>query len=164
MALASKLIPVMREGVEVVKMICFRRLSSSLAARFPRQDVGFRGMLTGAVINEIFGTPNHREPFASFSAANFATIRTEINDLATNLEELRIPLTDALRMQVLCDRMDKIEGAQNLMLAEEAGLLIAERDLPLPHTFMEMVRRTGKAFGLLIPPLPPEAAAADRSR
>jgi hypothetical protein len=158
--LASKLIPVLREGVEVVKMICFRRLSSSLAARFPLQDVKFRSMLTGAVINDIFGTPNQQEPFASFTAENRALIQAEIKGLAANFAEMRIPLTDALRMQVLCDQMDKIAGGQNLVLAKEAGLLLAERDLPLPHNFMEMVRRLGKGFGLIIPPLPPEAATA----
>lgn len=113
------------------------------------------------MINKIFGTLNDQEPFASFSADNRDMIETEIKGLAVNLEEMRIPLTDALRMQVLCDKMDNIEEDQTLKFAKDVGILIEERDLPLPHNFMEMVRRIGKSFGLIIPPLPTEAAATD---
>ncbi len=157
----SNLIPVMREGVEVVKMICFGKLSASLGARYPHQDKKYRSMLTGAVINEIFGTPNKKEPFASFGDENREIIETEIKDFALNFEEMRIPLTDALRMQFICDKMDGHEDAQTLKLAKKNGLLIEERDLPLPHSFMEMVRRIGKAIGLIIPPLPTEADPAE---
>ena len=65
-----------------------------------------------------------------------------------------IPLTDALRMQSLCDQMDGEEGESYLRQAQESGILIEERDLPMPNAFMDMVRRMGKAFGLIIPPLP----------
>ena len=157
----SNLIPVMREGVEVVKMICFGKLSASLVARYPHQNKKYCSMLTGAVINKIFGTPNNQEPFASFCVDNSDIIETEIKDFAANFAEMRIPLTDALRMQFLCDKMDGHEDDQTLKQARDSGLLIEERDLPLPHSFMEMVRRIGKAIGLIIPPLPTEAAATE---
>ncbi len=163
MEFESNLIPVMREGVEVVKMICFRKISLSLTERYPQQDKKYCSMLTGAVINKIFNTPNNQEPFTSFCADNRDIIETEIKDLAVNLEEMRIPLTDALRMQVLCDKMDNIEDDQTLKLAKDAGILIEGRELPLPHDFMEMVRRIGKSLGLIIPPLPTEAATTDTS-
>lgn len=153
MEFESNLIPVMREGVEVVKMVCFRKLSLSLTERYPQQDKKYCSMLTGAVINKIFNTPNNQEPFTSFCADNRDIIATEIKDLAVNLEEMRIPLTDALRMQVLCDKMDSFEDDQTLKLAKDAGILIEERDIPLPHNFMEVVRKIGKSFGLIIPPL-----------
>ena len=153
----------MREGVEVIKMTCFRKLSSSLTERYPQQDKKTCSMLTGAVINQIFGTTNDQEPFASFSADNHDIIETEIKTLAVNLEEMRIPLTDALRMQTLCDKMDNIEDDQTIKFAKDVGILIEERDVPLPHNFMEMVRRIGKAFGLIIPPLPDEPTATDIS-
>ena len=154
MEFESKLIPVMREGVEVVKMICFKKLSSSLEARYPEYDKKFRSLLTGAVLNEIFGTPNNQEPFISFGSDNREIIKDEVNGLALHLEEMRIPLTDALRMQTICDKMDSVEDDQTLKLAVEVGILIEERDIPLPHKFMEMVRRIGNTLGLIIPPLP----------
>lgn len=154
MEFESKLVPIMREGVEVIKMICFRKLSTSLSERYPQLDKKTRGLLTGAVINRIFGATNNREPFASFCLANHVIIETEIKALADNLGEMRIPLTDALRMQTLCDKMDNIEDIQTIAFARDVGLLIEEREIPLPHNFMEMVRRIGKAFGLIIPPLP----------
>ncbi|MEN8136701.1 MAG: hypothetical protein ABFS18_14390 [Thermodesulfobacteriota bacterium] len=157
----SNLIPVMREGIEVVKMICFGKLSASLVARYSHQDKKYCSMLTGAVINEIFGTPNNQDPFASFCVDNRDIIDTEIKDFAVNFKELRIPLTDALRMQFICDKMDGHEDDQTLKHAKVRGLLLEERDLPLPQKFMEMVRRIGKAIGLIIPPLPTEAPAPD---
>jgi hypothetical protein len=157
----SNLIPVMREGVEVVKMICFGKLSASLVARYSSRDKKYCSMLTGAVINKIFGTANNQEPFVSFGVANRDIIETEIKDFAVNFAEMRVPLTDALRMQFLCDKMDGHEDDQTLKLAGKSGLLIEERDLPLPHSFMEMVRRIGKAIGLIIPPLPNEAPSPD---
>ncbi len=163
MGFESNLIPVMREGVEVVKMICFGKLSASLVARYSHQDKKYCSMLTGAVINEIFGTPNNQEPFASFGVDNCDIIETDIKDFAVNLEEMRTPLTDALRMQFLCDKMDGHEDDQTLKLAKKNGLLIEGRDLPLPHKFMEMVRRIGKAIGLIIPPLPTESATTENS-
>ena len=77
---------------------------------------------------------------------------------------MRIPLTDALRMQSLCDQMDDVEGESYLEQAQGTGILIGERDLPLPNSFMDMVRRMGKAFGLIIPPLPDEEPPADTTQ
>ena len=157
--LESNLIPIMREGVEVVKMIYFAKLSASLLTRYTQQDKKYCSMLTGAVINKIFGTPNSEEPFASFEVENRDIIETEIRDFAENFAELRIPLTDALRMQFLCDQMDGHDDEQPLQLARQNGLLLEERELPLPHSFMELVRRIGKAIGVIVPPLPTEDAS-----
>lgn len=154
MKIESKLIPIMREGVEVVKMVCFKKLHAQLAARYPQADRKFCGMLTGAVVNEIFGTPNEQEPFASFGSENREIVKEEIKGLAVHLAEMKIPLTDALRMQVMCDKMENIAENQTLNLALDNNILIVEREMPLPHNFMDMVRRIGKAFGLIIPALP----------
>lgn len=154
MTFESKLIPIMREGIEVIKMIFFKKLSTSLAEKHPEWDAKFCSMVTGAVVNRTFGITSDQEPFLSFSRDNLETITSELNDLAGDLEAMRIPLTDALRMQSLCDQMDELEGGSYLELAQETGILIGERDLPLPNSFMDMVRRMGKAFGLIIPPLP----------
>lgn len=161
--IASNLIPVMREGIEVVKMLCFSQLSASLVARHTHQDKKYCSMLTAAVINKIFGTHNSQEPFASFEVENRNIIETEIKDFAVNFAELLIPLTDALRMQFLCDQMDSHGDDQALKFALQNGLLLEERDLPLPHNFIELIRRIGKAIGVIVPPLPSEDAAADQT-
>jgi hypothetical protein len=158
MTFESKLIPVMREGVEVVKMIFFKKLHSALTTEYPEWDPKFTSMVTGAVVNRIFGTTNDQEPFLSFNQENRDLISGEISGVANRLEEMRIPLTDALRMQSLCDQMDEVEGESYLKAARETGILIEERDLPMPNSFMDMVRRMGKAFGLIIPPLPEDNA------
>lgn len=152
----SKLIPIMREGVEVIKMVSFRKLASSLTERYPGWDPKFRTMLTGAVINQMFGITNHQEPFASFAADNQSRIDEEIREFAGHCPDMLIPLTDALRMQALCDRMSDVADDRPLEIAGAAGILIEERDLPLPPAFLDMVRRIGKAYGLVIPPSPEE--------
>jgi len=154
MSFESKLIPVMREGVEVIKMVFFKKLGASLAEKHPEWDSKFGSMITGAVVNIIFDTQNTQEPFASFNEKNRDLIASEVNSVASRLEEMRIPLTDALRMQALCDQMEDIDGSKVLELARDNGLLIEDRDLPLPPGFIDLVRRMGKAFGLIIPPLP----------
>ena len=156
MSFESKLIPVMREGVEVVKMIFFKKLGASLAEKHPEWDSKFCNLVTGAIVNKTFGTTNEQEPFLSFYRDNLETINSELGSMAEDLETMRIPLTDTLRMQSLCDQMDVVEGENYLALAQETGILIGERDVPLPHSFMDMVRRMGKAFGLTIPPLAEE--------
>lgn len=155
----SKLIPILRDGVEVVKMVCFRQLGEAMAERYPEREPKFGAMLAGAVINKIFGSSNQREPFASFAADNRELIDAEVRGLASHGPDPRIPLTDALRMQALCDKMDGVNDERPLLMAKEAGILIEERELPLPPGFLDMVRRIGKAYGLVTPPLPDEKAS-----
>ena len=164
MTFESKLLPIMREGIEVIKMIFFKKLSVSLAEKHPEWEAKFCSMVTGAVVNRTFGITNDQEPFLSFNRDNLAVIDSERNDLAGDLESIRIPLTDALRMQSLCDQMDEVEGENYLEQAKETGILIGDRDLPLPNSFMDLVRRMGKAFGLIIPPLPDEEPPADTTQ
>jgi hypothetical protein len=164
MTFESKLLPIMREGIEVIKMIFFKKLSGSLTEKHPEWDSKFCSMITGAIVNRTFGTSNDQEPFLSFNRDNLETINLELNGLAENLDSMMIPLTDALRMQSLCDQMDEVEGENYLELAQETGILIGERDLPLPNSFMDLVRRMGKAFGLIIPPLPDEEPPADSTQ
>lgn len=160
----NRLIPVMREGVEVIKMIFFRKLGDSLAEAYPEREAKSRAMLTGAIVNTIFDTPNTQEPFASYNMDNGEMIASEVSSVATRVDEMRIPLTDALRMQALCDQMEELGESKILQLALDNGILIEERDMPLPHSFIELVRRMGKAFGLLIPPLPSNDPAADTTQ
>lgn len=144
-------IPSLREGVDVVRMIFFKKLREHFSESSQGQEPRFNGMLAGAVMNEFFGTPNPEEKFAVFVADNRERIDKELAELATNFKDLRIPLTDALRIHYLCNYQEGIDGDEATVLAQarDLGVLMEERDVPLPKGFMELVYRVGKAHGLI---------------
>jgi hypothetical protein len=69
--------------------------------------------------------------------------------ISKNLDHLRIPLTDALRIQFLCDSHEGIDSTAVLERAERQEILIVEREVPLPGAFMSVVRSFGRAYGIL---------------
>lgn len=146
----------MRDGVELIKMIFFLKLKNSLAARYPERDRTFISHLAGTIINQLFGSPNPAEPHASFAREHRALIAEEMARLSGEFAEMRIPLTDALRMQALCDHQEGIENSVILAEAKKCGILLVEREMPLPNSFLHLVHRLGKAHGLLTPPPPAE--------
>lgn len=145
----SKLIPVLREGVDVIKMICFKKLKMHLPEKYPHKDSTYVNYLAGAVINELFATQNPAEPFAGFAIENKFFIKLEMKNLTSNFPELRIPLTDALRVQFLCDYQEGIDSSHMLAQAKQQGILIVDRDAPLPARFMTLVRKLGHSFDLI---------------
>ena len=151
MQMETKLIPVMRQGVAVIKMIGYKKIKDAMRIQYPRQDNAYINQLSAAIINELFGTPNMIEPFVSFRHDNHESIQAGLHMIKTELEELRIPLTDALRMQFLCDHQEGHDSAFILSQAQEWGILMLEREVPLPANFMRMVRKLGNAFNLLLP-------------
>ncbi len=151
MEFESKLIPVLREGVVVVKMILYKELKPYLAEKYPDRDSSDIGMLTGAVINDLFGTPNTETRFMQFVDENRTVVDREITCIATRFEALRLPLTDALRVQFLCDSQEGIGNEGILTRAREVGILRMDRDVPLPKFFMNLVRRLGVAYRILSP-------------
>lgn len=150
MSVDRKLIPALREGVEVVKMILFKELKPYLGEKYLQRGAEFGGRLSGAVINELFGTPNPDPTFAAFAQAQRVIIDDELGLLAVRHPNLRIALTDALRMQFLCDHQENIDSTAVLSRAARIGILIAEREVPLPATFMNMVRTLGSRLNLLV--------------
>ena len=158
MEIESKLVPAMREGVELVKLILFKQLKPHYTNKYPGREASFAGMLSGAVINDLFGTPNNQEYFAAFYAENKALINTELKNISTECEDLRIPLTDALRMQFLCDSREGIDSEFILKQARQFDILILDRDVPLPKTFLNLVRQLGMSFGIL----PPKGGAEEK--
>jgi hypothetical protein len=62
---------------------------------------------------------------------------------------MRIPLTDALRVQFLCDYQEGIDSSEILQRAKQFNLLILDREVPLPASFLNLARRLGGAFDLL---------------
>ncbi|MBU0480505.1 MAG: hypothetical protein KKG47_05335 [Proteobacteria bacterium] len=152
----SKLIPILREGIEIIRMILFRTIQGQIQEHHKESDSRFGNMLAGAVLNALFAQANTEEPFASFTRENKALIDQEIAALTETGERVLIPLTDALRMQTICNRIERGEDADDSVLrtAEDRGLLLTDRSLPMPNSFLDMVRRLGSSHGLVVPPRP----------
>jgi len=147
----SRLVPIMREGVETIKMIFFKQLKDSFVCRFANHDEVYCSRLAGAIINRLFGTENPAEPFASFAEENRDIIDQEIRKIPAAFSQLCIPLTDALRVQFLCDSVEHVDSSKILKNAEKCGILLHDREVPLPKHFLELVRRLGSGSNLLTP-------------
>ena len=146
-----RLIPILRDGVDIVKMVLFKELKAHLAEAYPAKDPGFAGRLSGTILNDLFGIENLMEPFAGFKREHQDLITRELQALPRRFAELRIPLTDALRIQFLCDSREGINSESILVRAKECGILMINREIPLPKFFMNLVRRLGVAHNILDP-------------
>lgn len=144
-------IPSLREGVDVIRMVFFKKMRDFLITTYPDQEQRFYGLIAGAVMNQLFGTPNPDAKIQQFVQENDAVISTELQNVSVNFADFRIPLTDALRIHYLCNFQEELDDAAATVLAKakELGVLIEERDVPLPKGFMELVYRIGKVHGLL---------------
>jgi len=151
----SKLVPVLREGIEIVKLIFFRDLQKMLATKFPDCDKLYRNKLAGAVINSYFGQQNPDPDVQDFARQEESVIDEVLHQVADEISQLRIPLTDALRTMVLCDYQEGgVDNSAILAKAQECGILLSDRDLPMPNRFIELVRRLGSSIGLVTDPVP----------
>lgn len=148
----GKLVPVLREGIEIVKMVLFRELQGLVASLHQGREKAFINRMSGTVMNELFGTPNPEASFVAFAAEHQQDIAAILGQIGARLEHLRIPLTDALRMSVLCDYQEGVDSSELLSRASDYGILLTEREMPMPHKFIELVRRVGAAFGFITPP------------
>ncbi|MEA3487296.1 MAG: hypothetical protein U9R20_06530 [Thermodesulfobacteriota bacterium] len=148
----SKLLPILRQGVAIVKMAFFKKLKNHLGAQNPDREAVFINMLAGAVVNDIFGTPNTAELFTSFVKENRNMIQETLKNVPLELVDMMVPLTDALRVQVLCDRQEGIDSLPILVHANELKLLLVPRKIPLPASFIKLVRELGNKHDLLLTP------------
>lgn len=148
----SELTSVLREGVSVVQMVLFKELRTLFAVKHQEKEITYRSMLAGAVINKIFGLENPEEKFQKFNSENRAVIEQELLSLKEQVPQLQTNITDALRVQTLCDTQEGEDATEVLLQAEELGILITDRELPLPSTFMTLVRLLGEKHGLTIAP------------
>jgi hypothetical protein len=146
----GRLLPIMREGVEIIKMVFYQRLKEYLAGCYADREELYSRRLAGCVINTLFGIENTAEPFASFAEDNRETIRQILQDIPSAFTEMRIPLTDGLRVQFLCDSMEGFENPDILIRADKLGILLHDRQVPLPKDFLALVRRLGASCNLLI--------------
>jgi len=149
----SQLVSSLREGVAVIQMVLFKELRTRLTEKKPNLDKTKLAMLAGSITNEVFGTRNPEEKFVRFCRENWGEIEQELLSLKTDLAALLPYLTDALRIQTLCDNQEGGDSSATLLRAKELEFLIEERDIPLPSSFMTSVRELGKEHNLLIPPM-----------
>ena len=149
----SQLIAVLREGVSVIQMILFKEVRATVTRRHPKADRTFQAMLTGAIVNEIFGSANPEPRFARFCEEHRGVIEQELLALRDHHPALMPPLTDALRILSLCDHQEGQDSSTLLTRANELGILQVDRAVPLPSTFMTLVRGLGEQHGLIIAPV-----------
>ena len=150
----SQLLPILRECVDVVQMILFKTFRARIALQFSDSDRNFTSMLAGAMLAALFGNANSDERFTTFQQKNRAAIEQLLIELPDLLNDLRGPLTDALRIQVLCDHQEGHDSSRILLNAHSLGILIEDRPVPLPSSFVSMVRLLGEQHGLISPPSP----------
>jgi hypothetical protein len=149
----SQLLTVLEEGVGLVQMILFKELRALFKEKYSDKDSIYLSMLAGAITNELFGSQNPEKKFQMFRDENMALIDHELGNLAKEFPDLRPNITDALRIQALCDNQQGVDSTANLTKADELGILEKKRDIPLPSTFMTMIRELGEKHGLIIPPV-----------
>ena len=149
----SQLLTILHEGVGLVQMILFKELRTLLGKKHAGKDIIYLSMLAGAITNELFGSQNPEEKFQIFRQENGALIEQELLGLAEDLPALKSNITDALRIQTLCDSQVGRDSSANLTRAAELGILVNDREIPLPSTFMTMIRMLGEQHGLIIPPV-----------
>ncbi|KJR97305.1 MAG: hypothetical protein VR65_25650 [Desulfobulbaceae bacterium BRH_c16a] len=147
-----QLLAVLREAVGIVQMILFKEIRNNLAKKRPGFDSVHLSMLAGSITNEVFGTRNPEEKFARFRTEHRADIEQELLSLKNEMPKLCENITDALRIQTLCDRQEGVDSSQTLALAKDFGILVEDREVPLPSFFMTQIRELGEEHKLVVPP------------
>ena len=151
MAFEPQLVPTLREGIQIVKIVLYQELKSLLLSRHREMEPAHVNNLAGAVVSGLFDVPHSEPPMASFVKHNRVAVQNASELVLEKLDHLRIPLTDALRVQFLCDSHEGKDSTAVLENAERQGILILEREVPLPGAFMNIVRSFGRAYGILDP-------------
>ena len=149
--LDNRVIPVMREAVATVQLVLYGELKNKLAAQYDDWDPGEYTCLVGCIVNDIFGTPSQDRESMQFASKHQETVEGELRGLAGNVPDLLPQLTDALRMQTLCDHEEGINSIPALLRARALKVLQEERPIPMPSTFIISVRQLGAQYGLIEP-------------
>lgn len=149
----SQLVHSLREAVGLIQMIVFKEIRANLEKSRKNMDRTELSMLSGSITNEVFGTPNPEEKFTTFRENNWGTIEQELMSIKESCSFLCRHITDALRIQTLCDSQQGEDSSSTLVKAKQYGYLLEEREVPLPSTFMTIVRELGKEHGLVVPPV-----------
>ncbi len=158
----NRLIPALREGVGLIQMLLYKELKERFIADNPMQDQLESALLAGAVTGEVFAAANPEEKFVRFRKEHFAEIEQKLLGLRHNHTELVPFISDALRIQVLCDYHENLESSSILKQAQSYGYLDEDREIPLPSAFMTAIRQLGKKHNLIIPPVEISREEEDR--
>ena len=149
--LEAKLVPTLRQGIDIIKMVLFKELKPHLENKYLQMSTDDIARLTSAVVNSLFCIENMEKTVADFMADHQDTVQQELEAFASNFDHLTIPLTDALRIQYLCDCQEGLDSEAVLEKARKLDILIKGRDVPLPGAFMSIVRSFGVAYKILEP-------------
>ena len=149
--LDGKLVPTLRQGIDIIKIVLFKEFKPNLEKKYSRMTPDDIARLTGAVVNGLFGVENMEKTVSDFVADHRQFVQAELQAFASNFDHLTIPLTDALRIQYLCDSQEGIDSESVLEKARKRGILIQDRDVPMPGAFMSVVRSFGVAYNILEP-------------
>ncbi len=155
---SSPLRQALREAVGLVQMVVYKSLRTSLPARYPDLNQEELALLAGSLTGELFGSQHPGERYRLFRRQYRGTIEQALLAIAGQLADLREPLTDALRIQTLCDHQEGVDSTATLVQAKSLGLLVEEREVPLPSNFMQQVRELGRQQQLLTPQTTPDGA------
>ena len=147
----GQLVPTLRQGIDIIKMVLFKEIRPYLEEQYQHMTPENKALLAGAVVNNLFGVENMEKTVADFIADHQQIVHQELEAFAANFDHLKIPLTDALRIQYLCDSQEGIDSETILEKARNLGILIQDRDVPLPGAFMSLVRSFGVAYKILEP-------------
>ena len=148
----SRLLAALREAVELVQMVVFKEIRANLAKKKTGAESSSLASLAGAVTNEIFGTQNPEDKFVRFRAKHLGDIEQELLAIKDELPQLCPDITDALRIQTLCDHQEGNDSSHTLVQAKEFGFLLEEREVPLPSSFMLLARTLGEKHAIIIAP------------
>ncbi|MDW7771704.1 MAG: hypothetical protein SCH71_02335 [Desulfobulbaceae bacterium] len=147
--LDNRVIPVMREAIVLVQMVLFQELKEKLGSKYAAWNPDMYRRLVGCIVNDIFGTPAQDPEAVQFARLHIEMVEEELRALADNVPDILPHLTDALRMQTLCDREEGKNTLPTLLRARALGVLQEERTIPMPSTFMIFVRQLGARYNLL---------------
>ena len=139
----------MREAVAAVQLVLFGELKKKLAGKYQHWPAGEYQRFIGCLVNDIFGTPAQDPAAVQFARDHLDLVEEELRAMADNVPALLPVLTDALRMQTLCDHEQGVNSLPTLLRARTLGILDEDRTMPMPSTFMLAVRRLGAEHGLL---------------
>ncbi len=149
----NRLVIALREGVGLVQMLLYKELKERLGRENPKREEKEISMLAGAITGEVFAAKNQEEKFVSFRQRHLGEIEQELLGLTANHPQFINILTDALRIEVLCDYHENRENSVLLKQAQNYGYLAEERETPLPSAFMTNIRELGRRHNLVIPPV-----------
>lgn len=151
----SKLLPILREAVEVVRMILFKELKEYFVAVCPEQTDD-AGRLAAGVLNDLFGVINPDPAYAGFVERNQAILDQAVAEFPSRFEKLLIPLS------IPCGCSFSAIPARGLMRAPSfspapgsGGCCWTIARCRCPIIIWSLIRRLGAAYGLVLPPLLP---------